>query len=67
MEVKKSKKHIFIIIGVVILLLLVPIIYGVVKDCYQEPVKDAVVKLIEVICDCGKEERSAHVYGWCGS
>ena len=33
------------------------VIYGVVKDCYQEPVKDAVVKLIEVICDCGKEER----------
>ena len=36
MEVKKSKKHIFIIIGVVILLLLVPIIYGVVKDLKQE-------------------------------
>ena len=33
------------------------VIYGVVKDCCQEPVKDAVVKLIEVICDCGKEER----------
>ena len=33
------------------------VIYGVVKDCYQEPVKDAVVKLIEVVCECGKEER----------
>ena len=33
------------------------VIYGVVKDCYQEPVCDAVVKLIEVVCDCGKEER----------
>lgn len=33
------------------------VIYGVVKDCYQDPVKDAVVKLVEVVCDCGKEER----------
>ena len=33
------------------------VIYGIVKDCYQEPVCDAVVKLIEVVCDCGKEER----------
>ena len=33
------------------------VIYGVVKDCYQDPVKDAVVKLIEVVCECGKEER----------
>lgn len=33
------------------------VIYGVVKDCYQEPVCNAVVKLIEVVCDCGKEER----------
>ena len=32
------------------------VIYGVVKDCYQDPVKDAVVKLVEVVCDCGKEE-----------
>ena len=30
------------------------VIYGVVKDCYQDPVKDAVVKLVEVVCDCGK-------------
>lgn len=33
------------------------VIYGIVKDCYGEPIKDAVVKLIEVVCDCGKEER----------
>lgn len=33
------------------------VIYGVIKDCYQEPVCDAVVKLVEVVCECGKEER----------
>lgn len=33
------------------------VIYGVVKDCYGDPIRDAVVKLIEVICECGKEER----------
>lgn len=33
------------------------VIYGIVKDCYQEPVCDAVVKLVEVVCECGKEER----------
>ena len=33
------------------------VIYGIVKDCYGDPVCDAVVKLVEVICDCGKEER----------
>ncbi len=33
------------------------VIYGIIKDCYKEPVRDAVVKLIEVICECGKEER----------
>ena len=33
------------------------VIYGIVKDCYGEPVCNAVVKLIEVVCDCGKEER----------
>ena len=33
------------------------VIYGVIKDCYGEPICDAVVKLIEVIFDCGKEER----------
>lgn len=33
------------------------VIYGVIKDAYDEPVKDAVVKLIEVDKDCGKIER----------
>lgn len=33
------------------------VIYGVVKDYCHEPVKDAVVKLVEVVYDCGKEER----------
>ena len=33
------------------------VIYGVIRDCYNEPVADAVVKLIEVSCECGKEER----------
>ncbi len=33
------------------------VIYGVIRDCYKEPVCDAVVKLIEVTCECGKEER----------
>ena len=33
------------------------VIYGIVKDCYQDPVCDAVVKLVEVVIDCGKEER----------
>ena len=34
------------------------VIYGVIKDCYKEPVEDAVVKLIEVCYDYGKEERN---------
>jgi len=33
------------------------VLFGVVRDCYKEPVKDAVVKLIEVDCECEKEER----------
>lgn len=33
------------------------VLFGIVKDCYKEPVKDAVVKLIEVDLECGKEER----------
>ena len=33
------------------------VLFGTVKDCYKEPVKDAVVKLIEVDCEHGKEER----------
>ena len=32
------------------------VIFGVVKDCYKEPIKDAVVKLIEIVKECGKEE-----------
>lgn len=34
------------------------VIYGIIKDCYKEPVEDAVVKLIEVCYDYGKEERN---------
>lgn len=33
------------------------VIYGVVKNCFKEPVCDAVVKLVEVTCEHGKEER----------
>ena len=33
------------------------VIYGVVKNCFKEPVSDAVVKLVEIFYDCGKEER----------
>ena len=33
------------------------VIYGIIKDCYDEPVKDAVVKLIEVDKDGKREER----------
>lgn len=33
------------------------VIYGIVKDYFGEPVKDAVVKLIEVVNDCGKTEK----------
>lgn len=32
-------------------------IFGVIRDCFKEPVEDAVVKLIEIDNDCGKEER----------
>lgn len=40
------------------------VIYGVIKDCYKEPICNAVVKLIEVDCKCGKEERKpvAHTF-----
>ena len=34
------------------------VIYGVIKDCYKEPVEDAVVKLVEVCYVHGKEERN---------
>ena len=53
MEVKKSKKHIFIIIGVVILLLLVPIIYGVVKDLKQE---DTLKKELDTLYEVANKE-----------
>ena len=33
------------------------VIYGVVKDCYKEPIKDAIVKLIEVDYKMGKKVR----------
>lgn len=33
------------------------VIYGIVKDCYKEPVQDAVVKLIEICCENGIEIR----------
>ena len=33
------------------------VIYGVVKNCFKEPVDNAVVKLVEVVCEHGKEER----------
>lgn len=31
--------------------------FGIVKDSYNEPIRDAVVKLIEVVKEYGKEER----------
>ncbi len=33
------------------------VIYGIVRDCYKEPVANAVVKLVEVEYKMGKEER----------
>ena len=33
------------------------VIYGIVKDCYKEPICNAVVKLIEIDCIHGREER----------
>ena len=32
------------------------VIYGVIKDPYKEPIANAVVKLVEVDKDCGKED-----------
>ena len=32
------------------------VIYGIVRDCFKEPVKDAVVKLVEVDYKHGKKE-----------
>ena len=33
------------------------VIYGVVKNCFKEPVCDAVIKLVEIVYEHGKEER----------
>ena len=33
------------------------VIYGIIKDCYKEPIEDAVVKLIEISHNHGKKER----------
>lgn len=33
------------------------VIYGIIRDCYHEPVRDAVVKLVEVDCEKGEEVR----------
>ena len=33
------------------------VIYGVVKNCFKEPVDNAVIKLVEIVCEDGKEER----------
>ena len=33
------------------------VIYGIVKDKYGEPIENAVVKLIEVVCDSSTNER----------
>ncbi len=35
------------------------VIYGVVKNCFQEPVENAVIKLVEIVCENDKEERRA--------
>ena len=32
-------------------------IYGIVKNCYKDPIKNAAVKLVEVVCEEGKKER----------
>ncbi len=43
------------------------VLYGVVKDCHKEPIKDAVVKLIEVDFSCGKPEKKpvSHTFTDC--
>lgn len=33
------------------------VIYGVIFDCYHEPVRDAVVKLVELDCEKGEDIR----------
>lgn len=32
-------------------------IYGVVRNCCKDPIKNAAVKLVEVVCEEGKKER----------
>lgn len=32
------------------------VIFGIVKDCFKEPVENAVVKLVEIEYKCGKKE-----------
>ena len=32
-------------------------IYGTVKNCFKEPVKNAAVKLVEIVCEDVKKER----------
>ncbi len=32
-------------------------IYGIVKNSFKEPIKNAAVKLVEVVCEEGKKER----------
>lgn len=43
------------------------VLYGIIRDCHKEPVKDAVVKLIEVDFECGKEDRKpiSHTFTDC--
>ena len=33
------------------------VIYGIIRDAYDEPIKDAVVKLVEIDKDYGRDER----------
>lgn len=34
------------------------VIYGIIRDCYKEPVRDAVVKLIEIAMSMVKKKES---------
>ena len=36
------------------------VVFGVIKDCFKEPVEDAVVKLIEI--DCGERKPVSHTF-----
>lgn len=33
------------------------VVYGIIRNCYEDPISDAVVKLIEIDRNYGKEER----------